>query len=789
MKYILSACALLLLPTLGYSQQAPLQSFPLSSVALLDSPFREAQQTDQSYVMALDPDRLLAPFQLSAGLKPKAERYGNWENTGLDGHLGGHYLSALALLYAATGDAQVQRRLTYMIDQLDLCQQQSGNGYLGGIPGGPAMWQQVKAGNIQANSFGLNQKWVPWYNLHKTYAGLRDAYLLAGNAKAKNMLIKLTDWCLDLTANLSDAQIQDMLRAEQGGLNEVFADVADITGDARYLKLAQRFSQQALLQPLLQGQDKLNGLHANTQIPKVIGYERIAEVGGDPTWRNAATFFWQTVVEHRTVSIGGNSVSEHFQPATDFTSMLESKEGPETCNTYNMLKLSKELYLASGDTKYLDYYERATYNHILSSQHPGTGGFVYFTSMRPRHYRVYSQPQESFWCCVGSGIENHGKYGELIYAHRGTSQLLVNLFMPSRLAWQPAGLTLTQTTRFPFAESTELTLQLKKARKFALSIRQPAWVPTGQLTVQVNGQPVATSSTTPGYVTVERKWKSGDVVTVALPMHTTAEYLPDHSPWVSFVHGPVVLAAATDTTDLPGLRAGGSRMGHVANGPLYPIDDAPVLVNRQPADLTASIRPVPGEPLTFTAAELIDAEKYRNLKLVPFYQLHDTRYMVYWPVTTPEGLAARKVAMHQKDAEKLALDARTVDRVAPGEQQPESDHGFASEGTEAGVFRDRHYRHATGWFSYKLRNPKAEARALRVTYFGGDQGRTFSIYLNDRLLQKVTSDASKGSTFFDVEYPLPAALRTGPASQVLTVKFAADPGSTAGGVFDVRLLK
>ncbi|RYY07752.1 MAG: glycosyl hydrolase, partial [Cytophagaceae bacterium] len=260
-----------------------------------------------------------------------------------------------------------------VIDQLEICQQKSGNGYLGGIPGGPAMWQQVKAGNIQANSFGLNQKWVPWYNLHKTYAGLRDAYLLAGNAKAKVMLIKLTDWCLDLTANLSDAQIQDMLRAEQGGLNEVFADVADITGDARYLKLAQRFSQQTLLQPLLQGQDKLNGLHANTQIPKVIGYERIAEVGGDPAWRNAATFFWQTVVEHRTVSIGGNSVSEHFQPATDFTSMLESKEGPETCNTYNMLKLSKDLYLTSGDTKYLDYYERATYNHILSSQHPGTG--------------------------------------------------------------------------------------------------------------------------------------------------------------------------------------------------------------------------------------------------------------------------------------------------------------------------------------------------------------------------------------------------------------------------------
>ncbi|UOG77561.1 glycoside hydrolase family 127 protein (plasmid) [Hymenobacter tibetensis] len=776
-----------LLPLLSSGQTTALQSFPVSAVHLLESPFQQAQQTDKAYMLALNPDRLLAPYQAEAGIQPKAERYGNWENTGLDGHIGGHYLSALALMYAATGDAQVQQRLTYMIDALDACQQKNGNGYLGGIPGGKAMWQQVKAGNIKANSFGMNEKWVPWYNLHKTYAGLRDAYLIGGNAKAKTMLVKLTDWCLDLTANLTDAQIQDMLRSEHGGLNEVFADVASITGDSKYLTLAHRFSHRAVLEPLLGGKDVLNGMHANTQIPKVIGFERIAEVGGDPTWTNAATFFWKTVVENRTVSIGGNSVSEHFNPADNFTSMLESTEGPETCNTYNMLKLTKQLYLTSASTRYLDYYERALYNHILSSQHPGQGGFVYFTPMRPRHYRVYSEPQEGFWCCVGSGLENHGKYGELVYAHRAEQELLVNLFVPSRLSWVEQGLTLTQQTTFPFEERSQLALKLKKPRTFALSIRQPGWLPAGKMAVQVNGKPVAATASSPGYATVTRKWRSGDVVTVALPMETKAEYLPDHSSWVSFVHGPVVLAAVTDTTDLTGLRANGQRMAHVPTGQLYPIEDAPVLVSTS-QNVAEGIKPVAGRPLTFTAAGLVDSDHNRSVQLVPFYQIHDARYMVYWPVTTPEGLAARKEEIRRRDAEKRALEARTIDQVTPGEQQPESDHGFQGEQSETGTFRNRHWRHAAGWFSYNLRNPNKAGRALRVTYSGGDKNRQFTILVNGAPLAKVALEGNPQREFYDVEYALPEALRRN-AATTLIVKFVAAAGSTAGGVYDVRLLK
>jgi len=778
-----------LLPLVGRSQSVPLQSFPLSAVQVLESPFLTAQQTDKAYIMALDPDRLLAPFLLDAGLPTKAERYGSWENTGLDGHMGGHYLSALALMYAATGDQQVQQRLTYMIEQLNRCQQQNGNGYVGGIPGGQAMWQQIKAGHIEVGGFELNKKWVPLYNLHKTYAGLRDAYLYAGNEQAKTMLIRLTDWCLDLTAGLSDAQVQQLLISEHGGLNEVFADVAALTHDPKYLKLAQRFSQRKTLDPLLASQDVLTGQHANTQIPKVIGFERVAEVGGDSSWARAAAFFWQTVVKNRTISIGGNSVSEHFNPVNNFTSMLESKEGPETCNTYNMLKLSKQLYLTSASTAYLDYYERALYNHILSSQHPVQGGFVYFTPIRPQHYRVYSQPQESFWCCVGSGLENHGKYGELVYAHRAEQELLVNLFLPSQLTWAAAGLTLRQTTRFPYEEKTTLQLTLKKPRSFALSIRRPVWVAPAQFQVLVNGRTATLSPTSEGYVSIRRKWRSGDVVTVALPMQTQAEYLPDHSPWVSFVHGPIVLAARTDTTDLVGLQAGGSRMGHVAQGPLYPIEQAPLLVASSNADLLQGLKPVAGKPLTYSAASLIDADKYRQVELVPFYQIHDARYMLYWPVATPQELVARKAALQRTDAARRALAARTVDQVSPGEQQPESDHGFAGEQTQAGTFRDRHWRHTTHWFSYNLRNPKHEARVLRLTYFGGDTNRRFTILVNGQPLTDVVLDGSHGDSFYEVEYKLPESLRTGTAATMLNVRFAAAPGSTAGGIYDILLLK
>jgi DUF1680 family protein len=765
--------------------QAPLKLFPLSDVRLSDGPFRQAQQTDLRYMLSLDADRLLAPYVREAGLPAKAISYGNWENTGLDGHIGGHYLSALSLMYAATGDARVKQRLDYMISKLEECQQANGNGYIGGIPGGKAMWQEIAAGKIDAGAFSLNGKWVPLYNIHKLFAGLYDAWTIAGNNKAQSLLLNLCSWFNKLVAGLSDDQVQQMLRSEQGGLNEVFANIAVSTGDATFLTLARRFSDRRILTPLLQQKDALDGMHANTQIPKVIGYDRIGVAGHDTAWEKAAAFFWETVVKHRTVSIGGNSVREHFHPANDFSSMMESREGPETCNSYNMLKLTKCLFLSTPSADYMDYYERTLFNHILSSQSPD-GGFVYFTPMRPMHYRVYSTPQEGFWCCVGSGLENHGKYGELIYAH-DDKDLYVNLFIPSTLTWKEKGLQLTQQTQFPDEEKTTLTLKLNKPADFAIRLRYPSWVTAGALKVWINNKAIAvTKDGQSAYISIRRQWKNGDALSVQLPMHTEAEFLPDSSQWVSFVHGPIVLAAATDTTALVGLHADGSRMGHIAAGPLEPTEEAPLVVTERD-NIPALIRKDNDARLTFKAPALFYQPKYTSLVLRPFYTIHNSRYVIYFPYASPANREAVIKTITEKEKARLTLDTITADLVTAGEQQPESDHGMAGEKTEAGYFKERHFRKATGWFSYALRNKGEAAKKIQVTYYGKEQNREFDIYINEVLAATIKADGSRGDAFVTSEYAIPAeVLAAAPA--IITIKFIAKPGSATANVFEVRLL-
>ncbi len=766
----------------GVYSQAPLQSFKLTDVRLLKSAFLDAEQTDKVYMLSLNPDRLLAPYLKEAGLIPRAPSYGNWENTGLDGHMGGHYVSALSLMYASTGDVKVKERLDYMIEVLEKCQIKNGNGYLSGIPGGKEIWAQIKAGDIKASGFSLNGKWVPLYNMHKIFAGLYDAYAIAGNQKAKDMLIRLTDWCIDLVSNLSDNQIQELLKSESGGLNEVFAKVYNITGERKYLQLARQFSDRSILNPLLDNEDKLNGLHANTQIPKVIGFEQIALADHDTAWARAANFFWKTVVEHRTVAIGGNSVREHFHPANDFSSVIESREGPETCNSYNMLKLTRQLFLAAPSAAYLDYYERTLYNHILTSQR-ASGGFVYFTPMRPGHYRTYSNPQESFWCCVGAGLENHGKYGELIYAH-DDHDLYINLFIPSTLSWREKGLNLTQQTAFPNSAYSTVTLKLRAKKRFVLHIRQPVWIENGKLNVLVNGKKAAAKKLVNGYLSIDRVWSSGDVLKIDLPMHNTVEFMPDGSDWVAFLHGPVVLAAEVDTPGQPNLTADGSRMGHIAAGPLFPIDEVPLVSGNKTA-LAGDLVPVKNRSLTFSAEHAVYQPKYKNLKLVPFYSLAEKRYIIYFPYSTLENLSGRIKMIKLAETEKMKLEEATVDDLKTGEQQPESDHHFRGESTNNGVFRDRHFRNGTGWFSYTLRNKNLAARKIRLTFFGGDKNKSFSVFINDVLLTKVRLDGEQGDVFFDKDLPLSPALRT----QDLQLRFEADKDSAIANVYELRLMK
>ncbi|USX17342.1 glycoside hydrolase family 127 protein [Oxalobacteraceae bacterium OTU3CAMAD1] len=773
--------------TAPVADKAPLRLFPLSAVRLTASPFLEAQQTDLRYIMALNPDRLLSPFLREAGLTPKEATYGNWESTGLDGHMGGHYLTALSLMFAATGDEEVLKRLNYCVAELKRCQASNGDGYIGGVPGGEAAWRDIAQGKLQADGFSVNGKWVPWYNLHKLYAGLRDAYVYAGNQDARAMLIALCDWTVGLISHLSEEQMQNMLRCEHGGMNEVLADVSEMTGQKKYMDLAIRFSHQAILRPLEDGKDQLTGLHANTQIPKVIGFKRIGDITGRPDWQKAAQFFWQTVHDHRTVAIGGNSVKEHFHDQNDFSSMIEEVEGPETCNTYNMLKLTGLLFLGDAKGSYADYYERALYNHILGSQRPHSGGFVYFTPMRPNHYRVYSQPQQGMWCCVGSGLESHAKYGEFIYAHRGDN-LYVNLFIPSTLNWREQGVSLRQSNRFPDEGSSTITVKGNKT--FTLKIRYPEWVAPGALRVSVNGKQVAASIGADRYVSVRRQWRDGDRVDIALPMKTRLEQMPDKSNYYAVLHGPVVLAAKTNPfpDEKLDFLADDSRMGHIASGPVSPLQASPVLVDDSPA-FEGRFKPVSGRPLTFVAPGLVEGKDGKQATtFVPFFRVHESRYMVYWPYSTAADLAATRAKAAEDEKARLELDARTIDQVAPGEQQPESDHFFKAEGGESGLAKGRHWRHATNWFSYDLTDKKSEARALRLTYSKGDAGRRFDILINGQLLAEVKLDATAPQELYAVDYPIPPAL-VAAAGGKLVVKFVARSGSVAGGLYGLRLLR
>ncbi len=784
MRKLLASLALVVC---AHSAGAATQLFALERVRLLDGPFKAAQDTDLNYLMALDADKLLAPFLREAGLPAKSPTYGNWESTGLDGHMGGHYLSALALMVASTGDAQARQKLDYAIAELKRCQDALGTGYIGGVPDGAKAWADVAAGRLKVDSFSVNGRWVPWYNIHKVFAGLRDAWVYTGNADAKAMLVKLSDWALRLTTPLSDAQMQDMLRAEHGGMNEVLADVSQMTGDLRYLALARRFSHQAILQPLASGQDKLTGLHANTQIPKVIGFARIAQLTGEDEGRQAAEFFWRTVVDKRSVAIGGNSVKEHFHPDTDFKPMLNEVEGPETCNSYNMLKLTALLAQASPQVgAYADYYERTLYNHILASQHP-QGGFVYFTPMRPQHYRVYSQVHDGMWCCVGSGIESHARHGEFIYAHDGDA-LQVNLFIASTLDWRERGIKLTQSTRFPDESRTRLTVD--GAGMFALKVRYPGWVAPGALKVKLNGKPVKVKARPGGFVELKRAWKTGDTVDVELPMRTTLEPLHGLKKFVAVLHGPIVLAAKTPQPgETLNFRADASRMGHIAHGAVCPQEAAPVFVSDKD-DFIRRFKPVPGQPLTFTAPGLIQGAKgEEKLQLIPFFRLHDSRYMLYWGRSTPAQQSLMRAELAQSEQARLALDAITIDQVAPGEQQPESDHFFKGDGAESGIAPAGRWRHARKWFSYELNDAKSEARVLRLSFSTRDNGRRFELLVNGQPVADIelASDAGQ-EAIYTRDFELPQDLVRA-AGGKLSVKFVAKPGSVAGGLYGLRLLR
>jgi DUF1680 family protein len=763
--------------------------FPLGDVTLLDGPFKKAQDLNIEVLLKYDVDRMLAPYRKEAGLPEKAKSYPNWD--GLDGHVGGHYLSALAINYASTGNVECKKRMDYMISELKACQDANaqnnpgwGTGYVGGAPRSAKLWSKIKEGNAGV----IWSEWAPWYNVHKMYAGLRDAWLYTGNEEAKAIFMKFCDWAIDVTSNLSDAQIEEMLGNEYGGMNESLADAYQISGDEKYLKAAKRFSHKAFLDPLSQGNDMLDNKHANTQIPKFIGFERIAELGNDEKYAKAGSFFWETVTTKRSLAFGGNSRREHFPSVTSCIDFVNVNDGPESCNSYNMLKLTEDVFRMNPSAKYADYYERTILNHILSSQHPEHGGYVYFTSARPRHYRNYSAPNQAMWCCVGSGMENHGKYGQFIYTHTKDT-LYLNLFIASELNWKEKTVKIKQETSFPYEEQTKLTVT-EGSSKFNLKVRYPAWVSQGALKITVNGKDVAYSALPSSYISIDRKWKKGDVVQISLPMRNTIERMPNVPEYIAFMHGPILLGAKTGTEDLRGLIADDSRFGQYAGGKFLPVDQAPILVEDDIQNIGNKLEPIKDKPLHFKLNTKV-INPIEQLTLQPFYQIHDSRYMMYWLALSNSGYKAYIDSLANIEKEKLELQNRTVDFVMPGEQQPETDHAMQSEKSSKGNNQNEFFREARdgGYFSYDMATKSETKLNLYVRYWGAEWGtRKFDIYIDDQKL--VTEDNSNRwnqSLFQNVVYSIPESMVKDKTH--IRVKFQALSGTTAGAVYVVRLVK
>lgn len=762
--------------------------FALKDVQLLAGPFKQARDLNIQTLLKYDVDRLLAPYRKEAGLPEKAKCYPNWD--GLDGHVGGHYLSAMAINYAATGNAECKRRMDHMISELKACQQANalkypdwGVGYVGGIPNSAGLWPKIKSGEVGA----IWKYWAPYYNIHKMFAGLRDAWIYTGDTEARDIFLHFCDWAIAITSNLSDAQMEEMLANEHGGMNEVLADAYQITGDEKYLQGAKRYSHKMFLEPLSQGIDNLDNKHANTQIPKFIGFERIAELSGDQKYAKAGSFFWETVTANRSLAFGGNSRREHFPAKESCIDFINVNDGPESCNSYNMLKLTEDLFRVHPEAQYADYYERTLYNHILSTQHPEHGGYVYFTPARPRHYRVYSAPNEAMWCCVGTGMENHGKYNQFIYTHSKDS-LFLNLFIASELNWKEKGVTIKQETAFPDEEQTKLTVT-KGSSHFKLMVRYPVWVSKGALKITVNGKDMAFSASPSTYVCIDRQWKKGDVVQVSLPMHHTIEHLPNVPEYIAILHGPILLSAKTGTEDLKGLIADDGRWSQYAGGEYLPVDKAPILIEDNIQRIGDKLVPVKDQPLHYKLD--VTMGNPADLTLEPFYKIHDARYMMYWLALTQSGYKNYTDSLANIEKEKLALENRTIDQVAAGEQQPEVDHAIQLEKSNKGNNLNEFFRDARdgGYFSYDLATKSETNVSLQVRYWGAEWGtRKFDITIDDaKLITEDNTNKWNQSAFKEVVYPIPDSMVKGKSH--IRVKFQALPGNTAGAVYHIRLIK
>jgi DUF1680 family protein len=751
---------------------------PLADVRLTGGPLKHAQDLELEYLLALEPDRMLAFLRRSAKLEPKAAGYGGWDGDGrqLTGHIAGHYLSGISMAWAATGDTRFRDRVNYIVNEMKLIQDAQGDGYLGALmdrdrTDGKTLFQQLSQGIIRSGGFDLNGMWSPWYVQHKIFAGLRDAYRYTGSRTALDVEIKFASWAESILAPLSDEQIQRMLATEFGGMNEVLADLYADTADPRWLKLAGKFHHVAVVDRLAEKKDILIGIHGNTQVPKLYGALKVYLYTGNETEGTAAKYFFDEVTQHHTFATGGNTRNEYFGQPDVMETMIDGRTA-ETCNVYNMIKMARTLFSLQTDTRYPDYHERALFNHILASQDPDDGRVCYMVPVGRGVQHEYQRKFESFTCCVGSAMESHALHADGIYYESG-DKLWVNLYAPSTADWKSGDVKLEVATDLPIGQTATVKVTPQASKRFTLALRRPFWAGEG-FSVKVNGSAIKPLAPADSYVEIARIWKAGDTVELVMPKTLRKEALPDDRNRFAVMWGPLVLAG-----DL-----GPALTFEQARGPK---PEVPVLVATEQA-ITNWLKPVAGKPGTFRTTGV---GLKQEIDFVPFYELPRHRYAVYWDMYTPAEWAKKEAAFRAKEEKQKKLEAATTGFAQPGQMQSERDANQQGEGSNPVRAEDRFGRNATKWFSLDVSVNAAHPQTLIVTFSNDNRGPSSCDVLVDSKKVGEQTGARRSPEqevrFFDVEYQIPTDLLA--EKKKITVRFEATGGRSTPSVFGIRVVR
>ena len=776
--------------------------FPLSQVRLTGGPLKAQQEQNREYLLRLDPDRLLSRFRLEAGLKPKAEPYNGWESPkfwlDLAGHILGFYMAGAAMTVEATGDEELRRRLLYIVDELDAVQNAHGDGYALAAKDGRKVFDEIASGKIDVKinpktEYGafINGRFEPIYTLNKVLIGLWRIYLATDSDKAKRVFLRLSDWFGNtIVEKLDDAQLQKVLDCEHGSLPETFAYAFQMTGDEKYRRWARRLCHERMLAPLADGNvDHLCFHHANNEIPKFTGFERVYRITGEKKLHWAIISAWNAFANDHAWANGGNSHREHLFPKEDFEKKLFMDGGPESCNSVNMLRQSEALFETEPSPGIISFYECVLFNHLLSTHDPILGRTIYYTPPKPGASRTYSDEFDSMWCCTGTGFEAPGKYGQMVFTHApDESAVTVQLFAPATLDWKARGVKLRQETAFPYGETSCVKIKkVGKNPKFEVIVRHPFWAGE-DFAVYVNGARVIWRMITDGdaNVHIEREWKAGDRIDIEFPMTLRAEYLPGSKKYVAFFYGPTLLVGDLGTEGL-------QQSDYIAHPPSSPTSSwklgKPIPMPRVPAtalkDPASCLERTTGGAIAFHL-------KGSDIILKPIYDLHFSRYTMYWRL--PDE--ADEKAFAEARAKEAELAKRTVDSVLIGDDKSEKAHGFAGEKTEwgTGLYGEYHeykWRHASsgGFFSFRLAvGEGGGARTLVAKYLARERGkRTFDVLVDGKVVHTENLVDNKKPGFIFTEASIPAELLAGKKS--VEVRFVPKQGNTAGGLFGLWLVK